>query len=64
MKQNTKRIPVKGTSRRIVIVPGETDSVFEKMIFYNSNIKHILKLSQVVMVKVQEKTEKMEKISF
>lgn len=33
MKQNTKRIPVKGTSRRIVIVPGETDSVFEKIIY-------------------------------
>ena len=33
MKQNTKRIPVKGTSRRIVIVKGENDSFFEQIIY-------------------------------
>ena len=33
MKQNTKRIPAKGTSRRVVIVRGETDSVFEQIIY-------------------------------
>lgn len=33
MKQNTKRIPAKGISRRVVIVRGETDSVFEQIIY-------------------------------
>ena len=33
MKQNTKRIPVKGTSRRVVIVKGENDSVFDQIIY-------------------------------
>ncbi len=33
MKQNTKRIPAKGTSRRVVIVRGEADSVFEQIIY-------------------------------
>lgn len=33
MKQNTRRIPAKGTSRRVVIVPGENDSVFEQVIY-------------------------------
>lgn len=33
MKQNTKRIPVKGTSRRVVIVRGEDHSVFEQIIY-------------------------------
>lgn len=33
MKQNTKRIPAKGTSRRVVIVRGDDDSVFEQIIY-------------------------------
>ena len=33
MKQNTKRIPAKGTSRRVVIVRGDNDSVFEQIIY-------------------------------
>lgn len=33
MRQNTKRIPVKGTSRRIVIVRGDEDSLFEKVVY-------------------------------
>ena len=33
MKQNTKRIPAKGTSRRVVIVRGEDDSLFEQIIY-------------------------------
>lgn len=33
MRQNTKRVPVKGTSRRIVIVPGEEGGVFEQIIY-------------------------------
>ena len=33
MKQNTKRIPAKGTSRRVVIVPCDHDSVFEQVIY-------------------------------
>ena len=33
MKQNTRRIPAKGTSRRVVIVRGEEDSVFEQIIY-------------------------------
>ena len=33
MKQNTKRIPAKGTSRRVVIVPGEDGSMFEQIIY-------------------------------
>ncbi len=33
MKQNTMRIPAKGTSRRVVIVRGDQDSVFEQIIY-------------------------------
>ena len=33
MRQNTKRIPAKGTSRRVVIVRGDHDSVFEQIIY-------------------------------
>ena len=33
MRQNTKRIPAKGTSRRVVIVRGDYDSVFEQIIY-------------------------------
>ena len=33
MRQNTKRIPAKGTARRVVIVRGENDSVFEQIIY-------------------------------
>jgi hypothetical protein len=33
MKQNTKRTPAKGTSRRVVIVPCEKDHVFEQIIY-------------------------------
>lgn len=32
MRQRAGRIPVKGTSRRVVIVQGEEDSVFEQII--------------------------------
>ena len=33
MKQKTKWVPAKGTSRRVVIVRGENDSVFEQIIY-------------------------------
>ena len=33
MKQHTRRIPAKGTSRRVVIVPGLEDSMFEQIIY-------------------------------
>lgn len=33
MKQNTKRIQAKGTSRRVVIVRCDQDSVFEQIIY-------------------------------
>lgn len=33
MRQHTKRIPAKGTSRRVVIVPGNENSVFEQIIY-------------------------------
>ena len=33
MRQNTKRIPAKGASRRVVIVRGEDDSMFEQIIY-------------------------------
>ena len=32
MRQHTRRIPAKGTSRRVVIVPGSEDSLFEQII--------------------------------
>lgn len=34
MKQNTKRLPIKGTSRRVVIVRGEDDSLFEQIVYF------------------------------
>lgn len=34
MKQNTKRLPIKGTSRRVVIVRGEDDSMFEQIVYF------------------------------
>ena len=34
MKQNTKRMPIKGTSRRVVIVQGEEDSIFEQIVYF------------------------------
>ena len=34
MKQNTKRLPIKGTSRRVVIVQGEEDSIFEQIVYF------------------------------
>ena len=33
MNQKTKRIPAKGTSRRVVIVRGDADSLFEQVIY-------------------------------
>lgn len=33
MKQHTRRVPAKGTSRRVVIVPGDDNGVFEQIIY-------------------------------